>query len=78
MNKRDIYEIFKALTLFFILTVVSIVMVFAKFEEGVVDFWESKEELKSVVNEINFDIEKEKTTGEVDEFRQNIPFYKDV
>ena len=42
MDKKDIGEIFKALTLFFILTVVSIVMIYAKFEQGVEDFWENE------------------------------------
>lgn len=42
MDKREMKEIFKALTLFFILTVVSIVMIFAKFEQGVEDFWKDE------------------------------------
>jgi len=43
MNKKELGDIFKALTLFFILTVVSLVMVFAKFEQGVKDFWENEQ-----------------------------------
>ncbi len=43
MNKKELGDIFKALTLFFILTVVSLVMIFAKFEQGVKDFWENEQ-----------------------------------
>ena len=43
MNKKELGDIFKALTLFFILTVVSLVMIFAKFEQGVKDFWKSEQ-----------------------------------
>ena len=43
MNKKEIGELFKALTLFFILTVVSIVMIYSKFEQGVEDFWENEQ-----------------------------------
>ena len=42
MNKKEMGEIFKTLTLFFVLTVVSIVMIYAKFEQGVVDFWNNE------------------------------------
>ncbi len=44
MSKKDIADLFKALTLFFALTVISIVMIFGKFEQGVEDFWEEEEE----------------------------------
>lgn len=55
MSKREMGEIFKTLTLFFVLTVVSIVMIFAKFEQGVEDFWknetESTVEFETNINE---------------------------
>ena len=43
MNKKELGDIFKTLILFFILTVVSLVMIFAKFEQGVKDFWENEQ-----------------------------------
>ena len=77
MNKKDICEIFKALTLFFVLTVVSIVMIYSKFEEGIESFWQEQEEIKAVVNEIDFGkITKEencKKTGDVFEKQQKSP-----
>ena len=44
MSKSDIGDLFKVLTLFFALTVISLVMIFGKFEQGVEDFWEEEEE----------------------------------
>ena len=59
MNKKELGDIFKALTLFFILTVVSLVMVFAKFEQGVKDFWQN-EEIPTIVEEERNDEQKSK------------------
>ena len=59
MNKKEIGELFKALTLFFILTVVSIVMIYSKFEQGVEDFWKN-EQNSTVVSEMGVNEEKSK------------------
>lgn len=77
MNKKDICEVFKVLTLFFALTVISIVMVHSKFEEGVERFWQEQEEIKAAVNEIsleeNKNEEKCKMSEGVYDFRQYSP-----
>ena len=44
----SIKEVFKTLSLFFVLTLISIVMFFSKFEQGVEDFWAGKQENSQV------------------------------
>ena len=50
-----IKEVFKALSLFFALTVISALMLSPKFEQGVNDFWEKRESLQETAQELDLD-----------------------
>ena len=73
--KSELGEVFGVLLLFFCMTVVSLVMVFSKFESATVDFWSEQEELSHVVNKLTkndvFDVDNTKTVGGVDEIKEN-------
>lgn len=65
-------EIFITLILFFTLSVISIVLVYSTFEEGIEDFWEENREVKAHL-ESNaifdlIDLDNVKTSGGVYDF----------
>lgn len=68
----SIREAIKVLTLFFILSVVSMVMIYSKFEQGVEDFWENREEYKNTVLDSEIfdliDLDNVKTADGVSDF----------
>ena len=76
-NSKEITfkEVIQVLSLFFILTIVSVVMIYAKFEQGVEDFWKSKDIYEdtfenSMLGDI-IDLDSIETQGDVCEIDQN-------
>ncbi len=73
--KNELKEVFGVLVLFFCLTVISIVMVFSKFESKAVEFWNDQEELVKAADALTqsdvFDLDNTKTAGGVDKKEQN-------
>ena len=51
MNEIRIKDIFKTLTLFFVLAVFSVILVYSNFEQGVEDFWVEEEELADAIDQ---------------------------
>ena len=49
IDKIGIKEVFKTLTLFFALSVLSLVLFYSKFEQGVEDFWQNNEEYAETI-----------------------------
>lgn len=64
----SIKNCFEVLSLFFVLAVMSVVMIYGKFEQGVEDFWKNgvEEEKTEETEEINLD--SQETSGEVSDF----------
>ena len=54
-DEISIKEVFKTLTLFFALTVITILLISGKFKQGVEDFWENNEKAAKTVEELNLD-----------------------
>ena len=48
-------EVFKTLTLFFALTVITILLISGNFKQGVEDFWKNNEKAAETVEELNLD-----------------------
>ena len=73
--KNGMGDIFGVLLLFFCMTVISLVMVFSRFEDAALDFWKGQEGLAEAVDALTendiFDTDKTKTVGGVDEKGQN-------
>lgn len=69
--KGELGDVFCVLLLFFCMTVVSLAMVFSKFESAALEFWSEQGELTEVVNKLTdndvFDVDNTKTVGGVDE-----------
>lgn len=85
MNKNGINakNAFEALSLVFIMTVISLIMIFSNFENGIRDFWDKNKELSVLIEDTltqdYIDVDKvdkktllkweyEETKGEVDVF----------
>lgn len=74
-NKEiSLKEVIQVLSLFFILSIVSVVMIYAKFEQGVEDFWKNSEKYEDVIINSDFgeiiDLDSLETQGDVYEFDQ--------
>ena len=67
-------EVFQVLSLFLILSVMSILMLYTKFEQGVEDFWQGKEKYASAIENSEFgaviDLDSLEIQGDVYEFDQ--------
>lgn len=74
-KKISLKEVMQVLSLFFILSVVSIIMIYAKFEQGVEDFWNDKEKYEEVLENSGIgetiDLDSLEIQGDVYEFDQN-------
>ena len=75
-NSKEISlkEVIQVLSLFFILSIISVVMIYAKFEQGVEDFWKSKDDYEQVLENSAFcdiiDLDSIETQGDVCEIDQ--------
>ncbi len=75
-NNKEISlkEALQVLSLFFILSIVSVIMIYAKFEQGVEDFWENSEKYEDAIKNSGFgeiiDLDSLETQGDVYEFDQ--------
>ena len=54
MNKNGINakNAFEALSLVFVLTVISLIMIFSNFENGIRDFWDKNKELSVLIEDV--------------------------
>ena len=50
-----IKEIFKTLSLFFVLTVITLLLISGKFRQGVEDFWENNEKASETIEKMGWD-----------------------
>lgn len=78
--KNELKEVFGVLVLFFCMTVVSLVMVFSKFESEAVSFWNEQEELVKAADAFTqndiFDLDNRKTLGGVDKIEEKTTLSK--
>lgn len=73
--KKEMGDIFCVLLLFFCMTVISLVMVFSKFDSAAEEFWSEQSGAREMMgnfaeNDI-FDLDNTKTVGGVDEIKEN-------
>ena len=77
MNNKEISikECVRVLTLFFILSLISVVMIYSKFEQGVEDFWKNKKDSENIASDSLFydiiDLDSVETSGGVCEIEEN-------